>query len=286
MKHPWLRCKHHVTPRVEQHFEKKWHAQSKTGLLKWCGGANCTSWSIRIIHLLLFASVVRHINLQAHELPLTPSLAVCTDKAAAVAWSYSPTIWAVWKKKKKKKKINQENVHFPKSDFSPSLWSQHPLPEMLSPVPFTSGGWWVAEVAFKMSHKYYTSCHGSPTSEAAGSLPGIFLFPRQLPTDAAASRFKLSSGCTEDSSVLTSQLWYSHSVLFQNWGVTHAELPDLLRFPGFQAYLVEFLVSDRTVTCLAHKAALFGFVLAPHSQHSWFLLDLFLIIIRLTLDLK
>lgn len=31
---------------------------------------------------------------------------------------------------------------------------------------------------------------------------------------------------------------------------------------------------------------LFGFVLTPHSQHSWLLLEMFLIIIRLTLDLK
>lgn len=67
---------------------------------------------------------------------------------------------------------------------------------------------------------------------------------------------KLSAGYTEDSSVIISQLWCLHSVLFQKGTVTHPELLDVLGFWGFR----HILQSHWYLTWLynpSHKAALF-----------------------------
>lgn len=82
------------------------------------------------------------------------------------------------------------------------------------------------------------------------------MFPQQLPTVAVASSLKLSAGYTEDSSVITSQLWCLLSVLFQKGTVTHSELPDGLRFWGIRHILQSHWYLTGLYNPL-HKAALF-----------------------------
>lgn len=67
---------------------------------------------------------------------------------------------------------------------------------------------------------------------------------------------KLSAGYTEDSSVITSQLWYLCSVLFRKGTVTHPELPDVLGFWGFGHILQSHWYLMWLYNPL-HKAALF-----------------------------